>query len=307
MKLSIIIVTWNVGAILTLCLESVERNLQYLGVHNVETIVVDNASTDNTVEIVRECFPWVCLICNNENIGFARANNQAIALCRGENVLLLNPDTKLHAESLRILLTYLDENPDVGAVGPRLLNSDGSLQQSCYPAPTLVRECGRLFHFDSLYPIGTYRMSTWSVQQPREVEVIQGACMLTRSTVLRQAGLFDETYFMYTEEVDLCLRIRQRGWRICWVPQAEVVHYGGHSAQQASAEMFLQLYRSKVLYFRKHYGYWGAATYKVLLFVAGLMRLLVHRVAAHQISQRHYRHASLAVNYRCLLTNLPSM
>jgi GT2 family glycosyltransferase len=276
-------------------------------VTNLEVLVVDNASSDDSATMVSQCFPWVHLIQSSENVGFARANNQAIRQSKGRYLLLLNPDTVVLKDALEVLLEFMETHPKVGAAGPRLLNPDGTLQVSCYPALTLTRELWRLLHLDILYPYGSFKMRAWSITAYRKVDIVQGACLIMRRDIVEQVGALDEDYFIYTEEVDLCYRIRQAGWSICWVPNAQVIHYGGQSTQQVAAEMFLQLYRSKLLYFRKHHGLLAVHLYKLILFVTGGIRLLFSPLARFEQPSSRQQHEALAKNYRQLLNALPMM
>jgi GT2 family glycosyltransferase len=307
MDLSIIIVNWNTQELLAQCLHSIFEGLPAQALARVEVFVVDNASADGSKSMVHHSFPQVHLISNSENVGFASANNQAIRQSHSRYVLLLNPDTILLLTALNTLIEFMDAHPEAGAAGPCLLNPNGTLQMSCYPAPTLPRELWRLLHLDALYPYGSYRMSSWSTVAPREVDIVQGACLILRKTTLDQVGLLDEDYFIYTEEVDLCYRIRQAGWRISWVPSAQVIHYGGQSTQQVAAEMFLHLYRSKLLYFRKHHGVLAAYIFKLILFVTGLIRLLLSPFARLEAPSSRRQHEALVRNYRQLLNSLPQM
>ncbi len=295
MNLSIIIVSWNTRDILAQCLSSIFRHPP---TDTFEVWVVDNASTDASAQMVKSDFPAVRLLENYQNIGFAPANNQAIRVADGEYVLLLNPDTEVFAGTFDALLDFLRAHPNVGAVGPKTLNPDGSLQTSCYPFPTLSRELWRLLHLDKIVPYGSYRMVEWSAH-PREVDALLGACMLFPRSVLDEIGLFDESYFMYTEEIDLCYRVQQSGRKLFWVPEASIVHYGGQSTQQIAAEMFLQLYRSKLQFFRKHYGITAGFFYKLILFFTALPRFIL-------IFGGEHRRAVVA-NYWRLITALPTL
>lgn len=305
--LSIIIVNWNTRELLAKCLKSVSDEVQALDPLRVETLVVDNASTDSSAQMVQEQFPWVQLIENQTNVGFAHANNQAIRQSSGRYVLLLNPDTEVKPGALETLVHFMEAHPPAGAAGARLLNPDGSLQPSCYPAPTLSGEFWLLFHLDVLWPYGTYRMADWDLDEHRAVDVIQGACLILRQKALDQIGLLDEGYFIYSEEVDFCHRLQKADWRLYWVPQAQVVHYGGQSTQQVAAEMFLQLYRGKILYFRKHHGRLAAQAYKLILLAATLTRLLITPLAWLERPPQRQQHLTLASNYRRLLLALPGM
>lgn len=305
--LSIIIVNWNTRDLLADCLASVAVEVAALPAGQVETLVVDNASSDGSVALLQSHFPWVQLIQNATNVGFAAANNQAMAIAKGKYILLLNSDTKVLAQALAILVEFMEAHPEVGASGARYLNPDGSLQPSCYPAPTLARELWRLFHLDRFYPFGVYHMAQWSLLTPRSVDIVQGAALLVRRTVLDQIGFFDTAYFMYTEEVDLCERIRRARWPIFFVPTAMIIHYGGQSTRQAALPMFLQLYRSKILYFRKHHGAVATVLYKLILLGATLLRLVMTPLAWLETPERRRRHFTLAHHYRRLVMALPNM
>lgn len=299
-ELSIIIVSWNTRQLLAQCLTTVHENLATLPHLDVETYVVDNASADESTQMVQADFPWVRLIANQENVGFARANNQAIRQATAGYVLLLNPDTELKPGSLATLLEFMAQHPQAGAVGPYLLNPDGSLQISCYPAPTPWREFWRLFHLDALWPYFSYRQERWSTKEPREVDVIKGACLMVRHDALKQVGLLDEGFFIYAEEVDLCRRLIVAGWHLYWLPESKVLHYGGQSTKQVAADMFLRLYETKVLYFRKHYGRLGARVYKLILLAATLTRLLITPLAWFEQGPQRQEHLKLANNYLLL-------
>lgn len=302
--ISIIIVSWNTAWFLENCLASIQANPP---TSPFENWVVDNASTDDSPRMVRERFPQVHLVENRENVGFARANNLAIQRCIGKYVLLLNPDTLVASGALQALVDFLDKHPEAGAAGARILNPDGSLQISSHPQPSLSREFWRLFHLDALSPYAVYPLTKWETSQPQEVDVLMGACLLLRKEVLDQVGFLDEDYFIYSEEVDLCYRIQRAGWRIYWVPQAEVVHFGGQSTRQVPTEMFLNLYHSNIKYFRKHYGWSAAQIYKLILGVAALARLILAPFVIFEHSSRRQKHITLVDRYWRLILALPRM
>ncbi|MDW8319305.1 MAG: glycosyltransferase family 2 protein [Anaerolineae bacterium] len=290
--LSIIVVNWNTRDLLAGCLESVigaqlsatgdqpsaGDNRSPFTVHRsltTEVIVIDNASTDGSAAMVRERFPWARLMQNGENVGFARANNQGIAAASGRYVALLNPDTVVHPGALEALVAFMDEHPAAAACGPRLLNADGTLQHACHPMLTPGRELWRLLFLERLWPCATYPMERWDTTTPRPVEVIKGACLVLRRAALDQVGLLDERYFVYTEEVDLCYRLARAGWSLWYVPAAVVTHFGGGSSRQAEEAMYLQLYRSKVQFYRKFGGEARAREAKAFLALAYAPRWLV--------------------------------
>lgn len=302
--ISIIIVSWNTSSLLENCLASILANPPTAP---FEIWVVDNASTDNSPGMVREKFPQVHLVQNRDNVGFARANNQAIQQCMGRYILLLNPDTLVGAGALQALVDFLGDHPEAGAAGARILNPDGSLQISSHPLPTLPREFWRMFHLDTISPYAAYPRTKWEADQPQEVDVLIGACLLLRKEVLDQVGFLDEDYFMYSEEVDLCYRIQRSGSPLYWVPQAQVVHFGGQSTQQVATEMFLNLYHSKIKYFRKHYGWSAAQIYKLILRSAAFSRLILAPFAIFERSARRQKHLTLVGRYWRLILALSRM
>jgi hypothetical protein len=307
-SLSIVIVSWNTRDLLAQCLASVFTQQGDEGAQlSLEVFVVDNASQDGSLEMVRDRFPQAHLLENPGNPGFAAANNQGIRQCRGRYILMLNPDTIVKPGALATLVDFMDAHPQAGAAGPRLLNADGSLQESCYPRPTLGREFWRLFHLDKLATLAIYPMQRWRLDTPREVDVLMGACLLVRWAVFDQVGLWEEMYFMYSEEVDLCTRVQAAGWGLFWVPQAEVVHFGGQSTRQVAEKMFLRLYQSKILYFRRHQGHPAAIGYKIILGAASLGRLVVAPAALLEPPERRSQHLQLARNYGRLLLSLPGL
>ena len=164
-----------------------------------------------------------------------------------------------------------------------------------------------MFHLTGTRADGYYPMQDWELTQPHPVEVIMGACLILRPEALDQVGLLSEDYFMYSEEVDLCNRLQKAGWLLYWVPDSQVVHYGGQSTRQAAAEMFLHLYGGKVLYFRKHYGWLTVLGFKSVLFLASVARLALTPLALFEPSPKRAKHLSLSRNYRLLLTVLPRM
>jgi N-acetylglucosaminyl-diphospho-decaprenol L-rhamnosyltransferase len=302
---SVVIVSWNTCILLESCLRSLYNSLQKLRPEDLEVWVVDNASTDGSLEMIAEKFSQVRPVSNPENVGFAAGNNQAIRSSQGDYILLLNPDTEVLPGAIDTLLDFMEVKPIAGAAGALLLNPDHSLQTSCYPFPTLGGELWRLLHLDRVYTYGVYDMQAWPQNTFRAVDDIQGACLMLRRQTLDRTGLMDESYFMYTEEVDLCYRIKQQGWENYWVPQAKVVHFGGQSTSQVAQKMFLCLYQSKLQFFRKHYGRRAALGYKMILLLVSLLRLLAVPFALIESREKRQQHFDLAKNYRMLLGAIP--
>jgi len=274
---------------------------------SIEIIVVDNVSSDRSLEMLREEFPNVALIENSENLGFARATNQGTRIAKGRFILYLNPDTEMHPGALNTLHTLMENTPSAGAVGARLINPDGSLQAAAYPFPNLFREFWRLFHLDRLRSIARYPLQRWDPEQAHVVDAVMGACILLRRQALDAVGLLDEDYFIYTEEVDLCYRLKQAGWDVYWEPRSIVLHHGGQSTRQRKTEMFLRLYESKIHFFRKHHGLMAANIYKGILGLACLPRLLMEPLGWLLGTGERKQQKELANNYLQLLRALPTM
>jgi N-acetylglucosaminyl-diphospho-decaprenol L-rhamnosyltransferase len=269
---SIVLVSWNTRALLLACLDALP---DAVGALRADVWVVDNHSADDSVAAVRAWRPAevelpVHIIENAHNAGFAAANNQAIAGSAGRFVLLLNSDTIARPASIERLVHFAGQHPGAGLVGAMLLNPDGSYQGSFADFPSLRSE------LLSASGLGERLFGRWypnygpgQAQAARQVDYIQGACMLARRAAVGQVGLLDEAYFMYNEETDWCLRMRRAGWETWYTPGARIVHYGSQSTRQVRHAMVQALYRSKVRFFRKHYGLLPAA-----LLRAGLVAVL---------------------------------
>jgi N-acetylglucosaminyl-diphospho-decaprenol L-rhamnosyltransferase len=304
MVLSILIVNWNTRQDLLECLESIFASPPP---GEFEVVVVDNASDDDSAEAVASLYPLVRLIRCRENLGFARANNLAAAGTTSQYWLLLNPDTLVHPGAIDRLLQHMAERPHVAGVGPRLVNPDGSVQLSIWRRPTLFREWWRLFHLDRLYPLSEYPPSTLNSRLARRVEVLHGACLLLRCEAVQGMGLFDEDYFVYSEEIDLCDRLGQAGWELHWVPEAVVTHKGSQSTRQVADAMFIELYRNKTKFFRKRRGRLAARLYKLILLQAALARYLMGQAIRPLRLRGRDQWVDTARQYRLLVAVLPSL
>lgn len=304
MILSIIIVNWNTRQHLLECLESIFANPTAA---EMEVVVVDNASTDGSAEAVSSTYPSVKLIRSSENLGFAKANNHAAALSTSQYWLLLNPDTLVHSGAIDRLLQYIGEHVNVAAVGPRLIHPDGSGQLSIWRRPTLLREWWRLFHLDRLYPLSEYPPSTLTSQQARRVDILHGACLLLRRDVVQSMGLFDEDYFVFSEEIDLCDRLGRAGWELHWVPEAVVTHKGSQSTRQVADAMFIELYRNKTKFFRKRRGRLAAFLYKLILLQAALARYLTGQTLRLLRPDGQAQWIDTIRQYRLLMAILPNL
>ncbi len=261
MDLVVVTVSYNTRDLLAACLPSVLAGLQRSGLAG-EVWVVDNASADGSAEMVRQRFPAVRLVAHDENLGFAAGNNLALrAMGFGQeatprHVLFLNPDTRVVDDALGEMARFLDSTPRAGAAGARLVHGDGSFQHSAFAFPGLAQ-----IFFD-FFPLhhrlldsrlnGRYPRRLYDGRKPFAVDHPLGAALMVRAETLAQLGGFDERFFMYCEEIDLCRRIQAEGWKIYCVPQAQIVHLVAQSTRQFRDRMFVALWRSRFLMFEKH-------------------------------------------------------
>jgi len=258
--LSVIIVNWNTRDDLARCLASLRPAAGHLA---LETVVVDNGSTDGSQRLVRREFPEVRLMPLGRNVGFAAGNNHALPRTTGRYRLLLNPDCIVHEGALEELVAYADAHRECGLLGPRLLNGDGSLQPSCRAFPTIGALLFRNTFLDRWWPHNPfgrgYLMDGWSHDRPRQVDWLSGACVLARAEVIEQVGGLDDRYYMYVEDMDWCRSVHQAGWQVVYLPTAVVTHLIGRASDQRPAAMIRQHHVSMVRYVAKHYGVAAAA------------------------------------------------
>ena len=247
MKLSVVIVNYNVRLLLEECIKSVENALD--GIEG-DIFVIDNNSSDGSVEYIRERFPKVHIIANKENLGFARANNQAIRMTDAEYILLLNPDTVVYENTLRGCLDFMDANPEAGGVGVRMLTREGKVApESRRAVPTPWVAFLKMLGFTR-----RYYMSHLPWDKPGRIEVVSGAFCMLRHKALDQIGLLDEDFFMYGEDIDLSYRLLKGGWQNWYLPY-DIIHYKGESTQKSSFRYVHVFYQAMLIFFRKHYSH----------------------------------------------------
>jgi N-acetylglucosaminyl-diphospho-decaprenol L-rhamnosyltransferase len=270
--LSVVVVSWNVRDLLRRCLLSIAPTGG-----SCEIIVVDNGSTDGSPEMVRAEFPHVRLIANPDNRGFTAANNQGLAAAHGRYLLLLNPDAELTGDALATMAAYLDDHPAAGALGPQLRYPDGSLQSSRRRFPTFATALVESTVIQEWWRdnriLRRYYMAETPDDVTQPVDWLVGACLLVRRQVYEQVGGLDEGFFMYSEELDWCRRIKAAGWEIVYLPSAVVVHHEGKSSEQVVAARHIYFQSSKVRYFRKHHGAVEAEALRWFLLAGYLYQL----------------------------------
>jgi len=271
---SIVIVSWNTREILRDCLVSIARETRT----SHEVIVVDNASTDGTQDMVAVDFPDIMLITNTENVGFAAANNQGLDIASGAKLLLLNPDTIILDGAIDCMADWLDAHPDVGCVGCQVWENEKTIQHTCFAEPSPLNLVIGEFSLHRLArwipAFGRPEYTGWNRRETREVDVVSGMFMLVPRPVFEAVGPMDEAFFVYSEEADWCHRIRDAGWRCVFAPVARILHLegGSKSTVQIRTRMYIQMQKSKTIYARKHYGRIGELSVRAVFVAGALMR-----------------------------------
>lgn len=288
MLLSIVIVNYNVKSFLAQCLRSVQQSEGVVCGKDYEVFVVDNHSVDGSVEMIREKFPWVKLIANPDNTGFAKANNQAIRQSGARYVLLLNPDTLIENDTLRKCLSFMESHPDAGGLGVKMLDGQGRyLKESKRGVPTPSTSFYKMTGLCKLFPrsqrFASYYMGHLSPDETHEVEILSGAFMLLRRETLDKVGLLDETFFMYGEDIDLSYRILKGGYKNYYFPQTNIIHYKGESTKKGSLNYVLVFYKAMEIFAGK---YFSSGYYK---FYFQFIRIAIWLRAALSVCARALR------------------
>jgi GT2 family glycosyltransferase len=291
MDLSVCVVNWNVKDDLERCLQSVRAGAAGLC---SEVIVVDNASGDGSVDMVRQQFPEVRLIANDANLGFAAANVQAMQGASGRYILMLNPDTLTPPGALTQLVRFADAHPQAGVIGPRLVYGDGRLQYSCRCFPTIAAALFRNTWLGALLPharaSACYLMEDWDHTEIREVDWVSGACLLIRREAFDQVGPLDTGFYWGSEDVDYCWRMHKAGWRVIYTPEPVITHFVGRSTNRVQVRTILRTHRSMYRLYSKHLargpisralvwlGVWARAGLLILQHLAQVARGTISRV-----------------------------
>ena len=275
--LSIVIVSWNTRELLRECLYSI---YQYTKGIRFEVFVVDNASSDGSEDMVKQSFPEVVIISNLENVGFSKANNQAIIISRGRYIALLNPDTLLIEDVFSPLIKYADQHVKIGTIGPKIFNRDGqTIQYVCArKLPNLYSDFCRLSGLANKFPgskvFDEGYMSYWDHNSSRYVKALSGSCMVVRRKAIDDVGLMDEHQFMYGDEIDWCKRFLDAGWDIYYDADSSIIHYGGESSKQANVFISKEAEKSIWYYYKKHKGGIYASAYCVQLGLVSMFKFI---------------------------------
>ncbi len=276
-RVSIVIVNFNVRHFLHNCLKSIYAETGNMA---FEVIVVDNNSCDESVSMVKQYFPQVFLIENMENVGFARANNQAFSSCAGEYVLLLNPDTVILDNAIEKTVRFMDENFMAGIAGCRVLNKDGSMELACrrtIPTPSVA--FFRMIGLSRLFPksrlMAKYNLTYLDADQSHEVDSVSGAFLMIRRSVMDEIGGLDEIFFMYGEELDWCLRVKKSGWKVMYYSGAKITHYKGECSRFNSRKATFEFHRSMHLFHKKHFAEHYSFLINSVIYMAIYSKMLI--------------------------------
>ncbi|MGH9512767.1 MAG: glycosyltransferase family 2 protein [Terriglobales bacterium] len=274
-RISVVVVSWNTKKLVADCLDSLK------GAHlsaGMEIVLVDNASTDGTVELVRRKFPDVKVIQNSENLGFARANNIGIGFTSGEYICLINSDVVVPPDCLQKMEAYLSGQPRIGMLGPKMILPDGSIGQSCMRFPTPWNWFCRALALDSLFKgskiFGDFMMSGFAYDRTEDVEVLTGWFWMIRRRAMEEVGLLEEQFFMYGEDIDWPKRFHTHGWRVVFYPEAQAIHHCAGSSSSAPTRFYVEMYRADMDYFRKHHGPLAVAAFWMTTWIHQVVRIL---------------------------------
>ena len=303
--LSIVILSWNVRELLRKCLASLPWTDP-----QVEVIVVDAGSADGSAEVARQEFPGARLIAQPDNLGYTRGNNLGLRAAKGHYLLILNPDTEVVGEALTRMLAYMDSHSQTGLLGPQLVSPDGSVQSTRRRFPTLLTASFESTWLQPLAPrslLNRYYALDLSDEAISEVDWVMGAALLVRREAYEQVGGFDEGFFMYSEEVDWCRRMKAAGWQVVYFPPARIIHHAGRSSEQVPAATHIRFNASKVRYFRKYHGLLAAETLR--LYLLGNFAVQLGLEAAKWLvgSRRALRAARVAAYWQVLRSGLASL
>jgi GT2 family glycosyltransferase len=302
-NLSNIIVSWNAKEYLDECLQSIEKNAPPF---TFETIVVDNASTDGAPELVEKKYPQVHLIRNAENLGFAKANNIAIEQSKGKYICLINSDAVVLKDCLDLMCRYMDDHPEIGVLGPKVLNRDGSLQPTCREFPTFWKNICHAMSLNKLFPKSSffsgYTMMNWAHDTVLEVDFLSGCFMMVRKSAIEQVGPLDDNFFFYGEDKDWCKRFWKAGWKVVYFPHAEAIHYLYGSSDKDPVKLYIQQTKANLQYYSKHCNFISKMGFVLTNIIHQLVRVVGYSLL--YLIKSNGRETSLLKikrSYSCLL------
>lgn len=301
---SIIIVSWNVAQLLQDCLQSVYDTTPNL---SLEVIVVDSASSDDTVQVIQSKFPQVMLMAQTDNVGFTRGNNIGLAVAHGRHMFLLNPDTIILGDTIGQMVAYLDENPTVGIVGPHTLNTDMTHQSTRRRFPTIGTAFFESTWLEGIAPrhiLDRYYVRDMADDVLGAVDWVQGSALMARHEVYDQIGGLDEGYVMFWEELDWCKRAKLAGWGVTYLGTSKMVHHGGKSTDQAGARKHIHFQESKLRYYKKFHGAGFALLLRIFLLLNYTWQIMVEGIKALLGSKRTMRRERITVYWQVLRSGL---
>jgi GT2 family glycosyltransferase len=309
--LSVVIVSWNTRKLVLDCLDSLVKCQFSVP---VEVILVDNASSDNTADYIRKQFPGTRIIENNTNLGFARGNNQGLQVCSGEFIALINSDVVVSDGCLETMVNYMQQQPDVGMLGPKMILRDGSIGKSCYRFPTLWGWFCNAFSLSTVFNnsqrFGDFSMANFKYDQTVDVDILTGWFWMVRKKAIDKIGHLDTQFFMYGEDLDWPKRFHEGGWRVVFLSEAQAIHYCGASSDRAPTRFYVEKNRANLQYFKKHHsavslvGFWLAIWLHQLVRIAGYSLLFLFRKTNREIAAHKVKRSATCLLWLMRLKNL---
>jgi GT2 family glycosyltransferase len=299
---SIIIVSWNAKQYLLDCLQSLVGTING---YSQEIIVVDNASSDDSPNAVASQFPQITLIKNEDNLGFAKANNIGIRKSIGRYLCLINSDVVVLNNCIKAMIDFMEQHPGAGMAGPKILNPDRSLQVSCRHFPSIWNNLCQATGLNKVFPKSDFFsepfMKYWTHDQVRKVDVLTGCFWMVRRKALEKVGLLDEDFFFYGEDLNWCKRFHDAGWDVVFYPKAEAIHFGGASSSNAPIRFYLELQKADLLYWRKHNGVIGRLSYTIIILLRQTLRIVYGAIRyIVQPSERQFTTFKLKRSLACI-------
>jgi hypothetical protein len=275
MEISVVIVSWNAKQYLDDCIGSILTEATGL---RQEIIIVDNGSSDGSQEMVKSKYSNIHLICNNINLGFARANNIGIKESKGNYIFFINSDVKVLPGSLNYIFEYMNNHKEIGLLGPKVIGLKGETQRSCMEYPTIWRVLCRALAADKIFPnmkiFRSYLMTWWNHDDLREVDVVNGCFWAVRKEAIINVGFLDERFFMYGEDIDWCLRFKKAGWKVVFCPFCNIIHAGGGSSENAPTRFYVEKEKANMQLWRKYHNRYSTYLYKIILTGHHTLRLV---------------------------------